>query len=133
MTDSPLDPKLTKQVLASLNRILELELAGVVRYMHYSFMIFGHNRIPIVAWLREQGNESNAHAVLAALPGGPLAYARVDLIRAADGSPCLLELELTEPSLFFLHAEGSADRFAAALLRRLSKMPVQRAAAGTAG
>ena len=33
--------------------------------MHYSFMIFGHNRIPIVAWLREQSNESNAHAVLA--------------------------------------------------------------------
>jgi bacterioferritin len=33
--------------------------------MHYSFMIFGHNRIPIVAWLRDQGNESNAHAVMA--------------------------------------------------------------------
>jgi bacterioferritin len=33
--------------------------------MHYSFMIFGHNRIPIVAWLREQSTESNAHAVLA--------------------------------------------------------------------
>jgi bacterioferritin len=65
MPDSPFDPKLTKKVLASLNRILELELAGVVRYMHYSFMIFGHNRIPIVAWLRDQGNESNAHAVLA--------------------------------------------------------------------
>ncbi|MEJ0085616.1 MAG: ferritin-like domain-containing protein [Pseudomonadota bacterium] len=65
MTDSPMDAKLTKKVLESLNRILELELAGVVRYMHYSFMIFGHNRIPIVAWLREQGNESNAHAVLA--------------------------------------------------------------------
>src|SRR3982751_7073748 len=65
MTDSPLEARLTKQVLASLNRILELELAGVVRYMHYSFMIFGHNRIPIVAWLREQGSESNAHAVLA--------------------------------------------------------------------
>ena len=40
------------RVIDSLNRILELELAGVVRYMHYSFMIFGHNRIPIVAWLR---------------------------------------------------------------------------------
>ncbi len=65
MVDSPLDAKLTKQVVASLNRILELELAGVVRYMHYSFMIFGHNRIPIVAWLREQANESNAHAILA--------------------------------------------------------------------
>ena len=65
MTDSPLESKLTKKVLESLNRILELELAGVVRYMHYSFMIFGHNRIPIVAWLRDQSNESNAHAVLA--------------------------------------------------------------------
>jgi bacterioferritin len=65
MTDSSLDKKLTKKVIESLNRILELELAGVVRYMHYSFMIFGHNRIPIVAWLRDQSNESNAHAVLA--------------------------------------------------------------------
>jgi len=65
MTDSDLDTDLTKKVIDSLNRILELELAGVVRYMHYSFMIFGHNRIPIVAWLRDQSNESNAHAVLA--------------------------------------------------------------------
>ena len=51
MTDSPLEAKLTKKVVDNLNRILELELAGVVRYMHYSFMIFGHNRIPIVAGL----------------------------------------------------------------------------------
>src|SRR6188768_4400772 len=65
MTDSPLEAELTTKVIASLNKILELELAGVVRYMHYSFMIFGHNRIPIVAWLRDQSNESNAHAVLA--------------------------------------------------------------------
>ena len=65
MTDSPLDATLTDKVIAALNHILELELAGVVRYMHYSFMIFGHNRIPIVAWLRDQSNESNAHAILA--------------------------------------------------------------------
>jgi bacterioferritin len=65
MTDSELDANLTEKVINSLNHILELELAGVVRYMHYSFMIFGHNRIPIVAWLRDQANESNAHAVLA--------------------------------------------------------------------
>ena len=51
--------------LAILNRILELELAGVVRYLHYSFMIFGHHRIPICAWLRQQSAESTAHAVLA--------------------------------------------------------------------
>jgi bacterioferritin len=45
-----------------LNRILEHELAGVVRYTHYSLLVFGHNRIPIVAWLREQAAESLAHA-----------------------------------------------------------------------
>lgn len=55
----------TQKVIEVLNRILELELAGVVRYMHYSFMIFGHHRIPIVAWLRTQATESTAHAVLA--------------------------------------------------------------------
>jgi O-ureido-D-serine cyclo-ligase len=60
-----------------------------------------------------------AEAVLATLPAGPLAYARVDLIRAADGSPCLLELELTEPSLFFAQAPGAVDSFVAALARRL--------------
>ena len=65
MVDSELDAKLTKKIIDSLNHILELELAGVVRYMHYSFMIFGHNRIPIVAWLRDQATESNAHAALA--------------------------------------------------------------------
>ncbi|HET7811420.1 MAG TPA: ferritin-like domain-containing protein [Steroidobacteraceae bacterium] len=65
MTDTELDPKLTRKIIDGLNHILELELAGVVRYMHYSFMIFGHNRIPIVAWLRDQSTESNAHAVLA--------------------------------------------------------------------
>jgi bacterioferritin len=51
--------------LGVLNHILELELAGVVRYLHYSFMIFGHHRIPICAWLRQQSNESTAHAILA--------------------------------------------------------------------
>jgi glutathione synthase/RimK-type ligase-like ATP-grasp enzyme len=48
----------------------------------------------------------------------PLLYARVDLIHDADGAPRVLELELTEPSLFFAHAAGSAERFAAAILQR---------------
>jgi bacterioferritin len=55
----------TAKVVDTLNRILELELAGLVRYLHYSFMIFGHTRIPIVAWLRAQADESQAHAVAA--------------------------------------------------------------------
>jgi hypothetical protein len=43
-------------------------------------------------------------------------YARIDLIRDAGGAPTLLELELTEPSLFLVHANGAAERFAAAVL-----------------
>ena len=61
----------------------------------------------------------------AALPGivpgadGPLLYARVDLIPDDEGNPVVLEVELTEPSLFFAHAEGSAQRFADAVAARL--------------
>ena len=54
-----------EQVISTLNKILELELAGLVRYLHYSFMIFGHNRIPIVGWLRDQAEESKTHATQA--------------------------------------------------------------------
>ena len=54
-----LDKKAAAEVL---NRILELELAGVVRYTHYALMVYGYNRIPIVSWLREQANESLSHA-----------------------------------------------------------------------
>ncbi|CAD6559565.1 hypothetical protein LMG28727_06886 [Paraburkholderia kirstenboschensis] len=52
-------------VVALLNRILESELAGVVRYTHYSFLVFGFGRIPIRSWLREQADESLLHAQLA--------------------------------------------------------------------
>ena len=48
--------------VALLNKILETELAGVVRYTHYSLMVFGYNRIPIVSWLRSEANTCLAHA-----------------------------------------------------------------------
>ena len=48
----------------------------------------------------------------------PLLYMRIDLLRLHDGTPCVLELETTEPSLFFDHAPGSAQRFVEALRRR---------------
>lgn len=51
-----------KKVIDALNVILEHELAGVVRYTHYALMVFGHNRIPIIKWLRDQANESLVHA-----------------------------------------------------------------------
>ena len=68
----------TTKVVEILNRILELELSGLVRYLHYSFMVFGNNRIPIVAWLRGQAVESQAHAVRAG-----------ELITALGGHPSL--------------------------------------------
>jgi bacterioferritin len=52
----------TDSVVGVLNRILEAELAGVVRYTHYSFLVFGFGRIPIVSWLRTQAEESLIHA-----------------------------------------------------------------------
>jgi bacterioferritin len=51
-----------KAVVGVLNQILESELAGVVRYTHYSFLLFGFGRIPIVSWLRAQADESLTHA-----------------------------------------------------------------------
>ena len=41
---------------------MELELAGVVRYTHYSLMVYGYNRIPIVDWLKGNASEGLAHA-----------------------------------------------------------------------
>jgi bacterioferritin len=67
-----------KAVLEKLDRILEAELAGVVRYTHYSFMIFGYNRIPIIAWFGSQANESLLHARQAG-----------EMITHLDGHPSL--------------------------------------------
>jgi bacterioferritin len=49
-------------VVEKLNRILQMELAAVIYYTHYSFMIYGHARIPITSWLRDNATESLAHA-----------------------------------------------------------------------
>ncbi len=51
-----------QQAIEVLNRIMELELSGVVRYTHYALMVFGYNRIPIVSWLDGNASESLAHA-----------------------------------------------------------------------
>ncbi len=53
------------RVIEALNRILELELAGVVRSMHYSLMVFGRSRIPIISWFRDEATESLDHAAQA--------------------------------------------------------------------
>ena len=52
------------KVIEKLDKCLESELSGVVRYLHYSFMIFGPNRIPITEWFRSHATEGFAHATL---------------------------------------------------------------------
>jgi glutathione synthase/RimK-type ligase-like ATP-grasp enzyme len=83
---------------------------------------------------REPGADERAVAdrTLAALPYGRLLYARVDLIRDAAGKPCVLELELAEPSLFLSHAPGCAEQLASATLARCApraRPPLGRALA----
>ena len=66
----------TKEVISLLNEIMEYELAGVVRYTHYSLMVVGPHRLPIVEFLKDQANESLLHAqqageLLTGLEGHP--------------------------------------------------------------
>jgi bacterioferritin len=74
-----------KKVLEIMNRLLEREYAGVIRYSHYSLMIFGYNRIPIVKWFREQSAESLLHAEQIG-----------EHITSLDGHPSLKISKLTE-------------------------------------
>ena len=55
---------MNQEVLKRLNQILEWEVSGVPRYLHYSLMITGPNRIPIVKWFRDQALESFNHATI---------------------------------------------------------------------
>jgi bacterioferritin len=57
-----MDDAKNNTAIDALNRIMELELAGVVKYTHYSLMVYGYNRIPIVSWLKGNADESLAHA-----------------------------------------------------------------------
>lgn len=57
-----MDNSNSMNAINALNHILELELAGTVKYTHYSLMVYGYNRIPIVSWLKENATESLAHA-----------------------------------------------------------------------
>jgi bacterioferritin len=65
-----------EKTIDKLNEIMEFELAGVVRYTHYSLMVTGPNRIPIVTFFKAQANESLLHAqqvgeILTGLEGHP--------------------------------------------------------------
>ena len=73
-----------EEVIAVLNRLVELELAGAVRYTQYSLMIFGHARIPIMHWMRQQASEALLHATEAGeeitAMGGRVSLAMAELV-----------------------------------------------------
>lgn len=64
MTDTHAALPNNPRVLELLGDIFKMEMGGMIRYMHYSFMIMGHNRIPIQKWFRDQANESMLHAIV---------------------------------------------------------------------
>lgn len=82
-----------KGALECMNRIFQAEMAGIIRYLHYSFMIVGHNRIPIQAWFRTQATESSAHAVLIG-----------EKITALGGHPPLVSAHIPETHEHSVHA-----------------------------
>ena len=57
-----MEEKDNQRAIDILNGIMEAELAGVVRYSHYSLMVYGYNRIPIVDWMKANANEGLLHA-----------------------------------------------------------------------
>ena len=57
-----IDPAIKAKAIDTLNTIMELELAGVVRYTHYSLMVYGYGRIQILSWMKSNADESLAHA-----------------------------------------------------------------------
>ena len=88
----------TQKVNKILNEIMEYELAGVVRYTHYSLMITGPYRLPIVEFLKEQANESLQHAQQAG-----------ELLTGLDGHPVkklpkLLKLIITQSKIYLKKA-----------------------------
>lgn len=69
-------PERTQKLIQALNKDLEKEMAGIVRYLHHSFIVFGPNRGPLVQMFRQQATESMTHAIqlgekITALGGHP--------------------------------------------------------------
>jgi bacterioferritin len=78
----------SQQIMKCLHQIFQNEMAGIIRYLHYSFMIMGHNRIPIQKWFRMQATESMDHAVMIG-----------EKITSLGGHPPVLSAQIEETNL----------------------------------
>jgi bacterioferritin len=105
----------TNKVIDQLNRILECELAGVVRYTHYSMMIFGYSRIPIVKWFQDEAAESLKHA-----------HEAGEMVTRLGGHPSLAIGDLLETHAHdigqILRETLQAERYALGLYMELLKL-----------
>jgi bacterioferritin len=81
-------PAINTEAVEVLDQILQAEMAGIIRYLHYSFMIMGHNRIPIQKWLRDRATESMDHAVVVG-----------EKITSLGGHPSMVTLPIKETNL----------------------------------
>jgi bacterioferritin len=80
--------KVKPAVMNCLNSIFQEEVSGIIRYLHYSFMIMGHNRIPIQKWFRDNALENMQHAVTIG-----------EKITALGGHPPVVSAEVEESNL----------------------------------
>jgi bacterioferritin len=93
MPKTPSQPTASREVMDCLNKIFQAEMAGVIRYLHYSFMIMGHNRIPIQKWFRDQANEAADHATQIG-----------EKITSLGGHPTMMPLPVEETNQHGVHA-----------------------------
>ena len=81
-------PSASPEAMECLNAIFKSEMSGIIRYLHYSFMIMGHNRIPIQKWFREQATENMDHAIVIG-----------EKITSLGGHPPVVSSEIEESNL----------------------------------
>jgi len=86
-------PQASKEAMNCLNQIFQAEMAGIIRYLHYSFMIMGHNRIPIQKWFRDQAGEAQAHAIMVG-----------EKITSLGGHPSVVSATVEESNQHAVHA-----------------------------
>jgi len=83
----------SKEVMDTLHQIFQAEMAGIVRYLHYSFMIMGHNRIPIQKWFRDRATEGMQHAEIIG-----------EKITSYGGHPPMISEKIEETNQHGVHA-----------------------------
>src|SRR5262245_24563448 len=76
------------EVMECLSAIFQAEMSGIIRFLHYSFMIMGHNRIPIQKWFRDNATENMLHAIEVG-----------EKITSLGGHPPVISAEVEETNL----------------------------------